>query len=106
MHCITTYQVMKNTVVIRDVDEVAYRNLKGEAVKAGVRLGDAASEAFRDWAEKRGGRIRDRAGMTKASKTMDEVRRSLGKVEGWNSVEVIRKWRESRGRSWSMPRSQ
>ena len=31
---------MGSDVVIKDVDEAAYRNLKGEAVKAGLKVGD------------------------------------------------------------------
>ena len=37
---------------------------------------------------------RDR--MRKAAARTDEMRRNIGPVEGWNSTEVIRKWRELR----------
>ena len=88
---------MGETVVIKDVDDSAYRNLKGEAIKAGLKVGQAASQAFRLWVQKRIlQRVKDVDRMKKAAQSMDNVRASLNKVEGWSSVEVIRKWRELR----------
>lgn len=88
---------MGETVVIKDVDDSAYRNLKGEAIKAGLKVGQAASQAFRLWVQKRIlQRVKDVDRMKKAAQSMDTVRASLNKVEGWSSVEVIRKWRELR----------
>jgi len=40
-----------------------------------------------------GGKIEDRAKMQKAAKSIDRLRR---KVEGWDSVKEIRKWRDKR----------
>ena len=88
---------MGSSVVIKDVDATAYRHLRGEAVKAGLRVGEAASQAFRLWVQQRSlGRIRDREKMRKAAAKMDETRRKVGHVEGWSSTEVIRTWRELR----------
>lgn len=88
---------MGETVVIKDVDDSAYRNLKGEAIKAGLKVGQAASQAFRLWVQKRmQQRVKDVDRMKKAAQSMDNVRASLNRVEGWSSVEVIRKWRELR----------
>ena len=88
---------MGSNIVIKDVDEAAYRNLKGEAVKAGMRVGEAASQAFRLWVQQRSlGRVRDRDKMRGAAARIDEMRRRIGPVEGWSSTEVIRAWRERR----------
>jgi len=86
-----------SNIVIKDVDEAAYRNLKGEAVKAGLKVGEAASQAFRLWVQQRSlGRIRDTEKMRKAAERMDQLRKEIGRVEGWSSTEVIREWRERR----------
>ncbi len=37
---------MGSIVVIKDVDEAAYRGLKGEAVKRDMKIGEVASEAL------------------------------------------------------------
>ena len=89
--------VLGSNIVIKDVDEAVYRSLKGEAVKAGMKVGEAASQAFRLWVQQRSlGRVRDRDRMRRAAARTDEMRRKIGPVEGWNSTEVIRKWRELR----------
>ena len=86
-----------SNVVIKDVDEAAYRSLRGEAVKAGLKMGEAASQAFRLWVHQRTlGRVRDRERMRRAADRTDEMRRRVGRVEGWSSTEVIREWRERR----------
>ena len=86
-----------SNIVIKDVDEAVYRSLKGEAVKAGMKVGEAASQAFRLWVQQRSlGRVRDRDRMRRAAARTDEMRRKIGPVEGWNGTEVIRKWRELR----------
>jgi len=86
-----------SNIVIKDVDEAAYRNLRGEAVKAGLKVGEAASQAFRLWVQQRSlGRIRDTEKMRKAAERMDQLRKEIGRVEGWSSTEVIREWRERR----------
>ena len=82
---------MASNIVIKDVDEVAYRNLRREAIKAGLKVGEAASQAFRLWVQQRSlGRVRDREEMRRAAERMDETRRRIGRVEGWSSTEVIR----------------
>jgi len=86
-----------SNIVIKGVDEAAYRNLRGEAVKAGLKVGEAASQAFRLWVQQRSlGRIRDTEKMRKAAERMDQLRKEIGRVEGWSSTEVIREWRERR----------
>jgi len=86
-----------SNIVIKGVDEAAYRNLRGEAVKAGLKVGEAASQAFRLWVQQRSlGRIRDTEKMRKAAERMDQLRKEIGHVEGWSSTEVIREWRERR----------
>lgn len=88
---------MGSTVVIKRVDEEAYRSLRGEAVKAGLKVGEAASQAFRLWVQHRSlQKIRDIDRMRRTAETMDRNRAKLGELEGWSSVEVIRKWRELR----------
>jgi plasmid stability protein len=85
------------SVSIKDLDENAYRNLKAEAIRHGMKVSDAATEAFRQWvASKRQTRQRDRERMRAAADNMDELRRS-SKVE-WSGVEEIRKWRDERKR--------
>jgi len=62
-----------------------------------MKVGKAASEAFRLWVQQRSlGHVRDRDRMWRAAARTDEMRRKIGHVEGWNSTEVIRKWRELR----------
>ena len=88
---------VKTTVVIKDVDAVAYRNFKGEAAKLGLKVGEAASEAFRLWGH-RGAlqMLKDRSRMEHAAKIIDGIRTNLEPIEDWNAVEEIRKWRDSR----------
>lgn len=89
---------MGSNIVIKDVDETAYRSLKGEAVRTGMKVGEAASQAFRLWVQERSlGRVRDRDKMRRAAARTDEMRRKIGPVKGWSSTEVIRSWRELRG---------
>lgn len=85
------------TVVIKEVDEEAFRNLKGEAIKAGLKVGEAASQAFRLWVQQRSlQKVKDIDRMKKAAEIMDRNRVKLGELREWSSVEVIRKWRELR----------
>jgi hypothetical protein len=89
--------ILGSNIVIKDVDEAVYRNLKGEAVKAGMKVGEAASQAFRLWVQQRSlGRVRDQERMRRAAARTDEMRRKIGRAKGWDSTEVIRKWRELR----------
>lgn len=96
------YKKMENSstgvsVSIKDVDENAFRNLKAEAVRMGVKVGDAATEAFRMWvASKRQTRVRDRERMLEAAADMDRLRAEGG--EGWSGAEEIRRWRDERKR--------
>lgn len=88
---------MGSTIVIKEVDEEAFRNLKGEAVKAGLRVGEAASQAFRLWVQQRSlQKVKDFDRMKRAAEIMDRNRAKLGEIKEWSSVEVIRKWRELR----------
>jgi len=85
------------SVSIKDLDENAYRNLKAEAIRSGMRVSDAATEAFRQWvASKRQTHQRDVERMRNAAKDMDELRQS-NRIE-WSGVEEIRRWREERKR--------
>ena len=83
------------SVSIKDVDEGAFRNLKAEAVRRGIRVGDAATEAFRMWvSSRRQGRLRDGGQMLEAASDIDKLRiEHKGK---WSGAEEIRKWRDQR----------
>jgi hypothetical protein len=84
------------SISIKDLDESAFRNLKAEAVRRGMRIGDAATEAFRAWvASQRQVRVKDRERMLTAAHDMDALRTSSA---GWSGVEEIRKWRDERKR--------
>ncbi|MBS7638505.1 hypothetical protein KEJ49_06465 [Candidatus Bathyarchaeota archaeon] len=88
---------MGSTIVIKDVDEEAYRSLRSEAVKSGLRVGEAASQAFRLWVQQRRlGRLRDVDRLRRAAEVMDRNRAKLTQRKDWSSVEVIRSWRELR----------
>ena len=79
------------------MDEEAFRNLKGEAVRSGLRVGEAASQAFRLWIQQRNlQRVRDIDRLRKAAEAMDRNRSKLTAREDWSTVEVIRRWRELR----------
>ena len=83
------------SVSIKDVDENAFRNLKAEAVRSGMKVGEAASEAFRMWvASKRREMARDTERMLEAARDIDRLR-SAYKVE-WSGAAEIRKWRNKR----------
>ena len=84
------------SVSIKDVDETAFRNLKAEAARRGIKVGDAASEAFRIWvSSKRITRVRDSGMMRDAAEDMDRIRTKYGKAD-WSGVAEIRKWRDLR----------
>ncbi len=88
---------MGSNIVIKDVDESSYRNLKGEAVKAGLKVGEAASQAFRLWVQERSlGRVKDYDRIRRASREIERFRQRLGKVPGYDSTKVIREWRDRR----------
>ena len=94
------YMMLESTrllmsISIKDLDESVFRNLKAEAVRRGMRIGDAATEAFRAWvASKRQVRVRDRECMLAAARDMDALRGGGG--ADWSGVEEIRKWRDDR----------
>jgi hypothetical protein len=86
------------SVSIKDVDDSAFRNLKAEAVRRGLKVGKAATEAFRMWvASRRQTKLRDREMMLEAAKDMDKLR--LEYKGKWSGVAEIRKWRDQRRRS-------
>jgi len=88
---------MGDTVVIKDVDQAAFRILKGEAAKEGLKIGEAASQAFRLWVQQKAlKRVKDAARIKAACKRIDENRAKLKPVRDWNSVKEIRKWRKYR----------
>jgi len=81
------------SVTIKEIDENVFRNFKAEAIRHGLKLGEAAAEAFRLWMLfKRYGRVRDKARMLRAARHMDELREKS--AEGWSGAEEIRRWRE------------
>jgi len=83
------------SVTIKDVDNNVFRNFKAEAIRHGLKLGEAASEAFRLWIIfKRFGKVRDKDRMLNAAKDMDELRKKS--LKGWSGVKEIWKWRECR----------
>lgn len=86
------------SVSIKDVEESAFRNLKAEAVRRGIKVGDAATEAFRMWvASKKQGKLRDKEMMLEAAKNMDKLR--LEYKGEWSGAAEIRKWRDQRRQS-------
>jgi len=91
---------MGTTIVIKDVDDDAYRSLKGEAVRSGMKVGEAASESFRHWVQQRRlRRARDTDRQRRAAEIMDRNRSKTAPRGDWSSVDVIREWREARGPS-------
>ncbi len=85
------------SVSIKDLDENAYRVLKAEAVRRGMKVSDAATEAFRQWvAANKLGRQRDVERMRAAARDMDELR-GVGEAK-WSGAEEIRRWRDERKR--------
>jgi hypothetical protein len=83
------------SVSIKDLDQNAYRNLKAEAIRHGMKVSEAATEAFRLWvASKRQTRQRDENRMRKGAEEMDRLR-SEGEAN-WSGSEEIRRWRDQR----------
>lgn len=83
------------SVSIKDIDEGAFRNLKAEAVRRGIKVGDAATEAFRLWvASKRQSRMRDEEAMLQGARDMDKLRQEH--TGEWSGAAEIRKWRDKR----------
>ena len=85
------------TVVIKDVEKNAFRSLKGEAAKSGLKIGEAASQAFKMWVQQRTlQKLRDIERMRKAARIIDENRAKLTPLKEWSGVEEIRRWRDLR----------
>jgi len=85
------------SISIKDMDENAFRNLKAEAVRRGIKISDAATEAFRLWvALKRQDKVRDEERMRRAAEDIDSLR--SGGVSGWSGVAEVRRWRDERKR--------
>ncbi|MEM3072737.1 MAG: hypothetical protein QW172_04700 [Candidatus Bathyarchaeia archaeon] len=83
------------TVVIKDVDEGAFRRLKAEAVKKGIKVGQAASQAFRLWAQESELKpLKDLNRLRSAAEAIENARLKLKMIKEWSSVDVIRSWRE------------
>jgi hypothetical protein len=91
---------MGSTIVIKDVEDDAYRSLKGEAMRSGMKVGEAASQSFRSWVQQRRlRRVRDTDRQRRAAEIMDRNRSRTAPRSDWSSVDVIRAWREARGPS-------
>ncbi len=85
------------SISIKDMDENTFRNLKAEAVRRGIKISDAATEAFRLWvALKRQDKVRDQERMKNAAKDIDALR-SEGETV-WSGATEVRKWRDERKR--------
>ncbi len=62
-----------------------------------MKIGDAASQAFRLWVQERAlGTVKDYERIRKASKEIDHLREKIGRVPGFDSTKVIREWRDRR----------
>ncbi len=84
------------TISIKDVDETSFRNLKAEAVRKGLKVGQAASEAFRLWVANETKRHnRDTKRMILAAADMDRLRAEVGRSD-WSGTQEIRRWRNKR----------
>ncbi len=89
--------LLSMSISIKDMDENAFRNLKAEAVRQGMKINDAATEAFRLWVTlKRQGKVRDQERMLTATKDIDALR-NTGEA-GWSGAEEVRRWRDERKR--------
>lgn len=82
-------------MTIKEMDENVFRNFKAEAIRHGLKIGEATTEALRLWMLfKKYGRVRDKARMLKAARDMDRLR--VKSKRGWSGAEEIRRWREQR----------
>jgi hypothetical protein len=89
--------LLSMSISIKDMDENAFRNLKAEAVRRGIKISDAATEAFRLWvALKRQDKFRDQDRMQSAAKDIDALR--TGGESGWSGAAEVRRWRDERKR--------
>jgi len=75
---------MGGVVVIKDVDENAFRRLKSEAIKKGIKIGQAASQAFRLWVQESELKpLKDVDRLKKATEAIENTRLKLQTIEGW-----------------------
>jgi len=62
-----------------------------------LKVGEAASQAFRLWIQRRNlQRVKDIDRLKAAAEAMDRNRLKLTTRDDWSTVEVIRRWRELR----------
>lgn len=88
-------KVSNLSISIKDVDEKTFLNFKAEAIREGLKLGEAASEAFQLWINsKKLRRLKDFERIKIASEEIDQLREKSEK--NFNSLEVLKKWREIR----------
>ena len=81
-------------ITIKGVEEEAFRNFKAESVRKGLKLGEATTEAFKDWVASQNKRTRKEiTTMEEAARHMDTIK---AKLNDWSGVSEIRKWREKR----------
>jgi len=91
---------MVSNIVIKDVDDEAFKSLKGEAMRSGMKVGEAASQSFKFWVQQRRlRRVRDADQQRKAAEIMDRNRSRTTPCGDWSSVDVVRSWREARSPS-------
>lgn len=65
--------------MIKDVDEGAYRRLKAEAIRRGIKIGQAASQAFRLWVQESELKpLKDVDRLRRAVKAIGEARGRMG----------------------------
>ncbi len=80
------------SISIKDVDEKTFLNFKAEAIKEGLKLGQAATEAFQLWINsKKMHRLKDFEIIKSASEKINELRKKSEK--GFDSLEVLTRWR-------------
>ena len=83
------------SISIKDVDERIFLNFKAEAIRDGLKLGQAATEAFQLWINsKKLKRLKDSERIKKASEEIDRLREKSEK--GFNSLEELKQWRKVR----------
>jgi len=86
--------VIKLNITIKGVEEEVYKHFKAESIRRGFKLGEATTEALRDWVASRNRRsVSDVKSMKEAVRHMDEIK---SKLKNWSGVKEIRKWREKR----------
>jgi hypothetical protein len=85
-----------STIVIKDVDDEAFRNLKGEAIRSGMSVGEAATQSFRLWVQQRNlRRVRDTTRQRKAAEIMDKNRAKTRPRADWSAAEAVKTSRKT-----------